>query len=407
MVKRILFFSLTYFPFIGGAEVAIKEVTDRISSDDYHFDMITLRFDSNLPKFERVGNVDIFRIGFGYRGAKIEDFKKFPLVLNKYFYPFMALVAAVVLHRRKSYQAVMTVITGYASFGALFFKFLFPKVSYIARADDGDPFDSYKRKTKIVAPLFIKLFTKADFLVTTSTYLLNEVTKMGYRGESVIVPNGVDAKHFSQEVSAKELEIVKKNIGKKEGDIFLVTTSRLVPKNGIDDCVQAMKLLPKNIYFLVYGIGPDEEKLKTLARQDGVEERVRFLGQLSHTDMPKTLKACDIFVRPSLSEGFGISFIEAMVAELPVVATQEGGIADFLYDPELNKNHPPTGRAVKVRDPAGIARAVELFIDNPEETKQIVANAKKMAMERYDWGLIAKQMKEKVLDELFTNAYGK
>jgi threonyl-tRNA synthetase len=61
--KRILFFSLTYHPFIGGAEVAIKEVTDRISDVDYHFDMITLRLNSDLPKFERFGNVDIFRIG--------------------------------------------------------------------------------------------------------------------------------------------------------------------------------------------------------------------------------------------------------------------------------------------------------------------------------------------------------
>ncbi|OYV26988.1 MAG: hypothetical protein B7W98_02765, partial [Parcubacteria group bacterium 20-58-5] len=127
-MKRILFFSLTYHPFIGGAEVAIKETTDRISPEAYAFDMMTLRFDSTLPKFERVGNIDVFRIGFTKKGANISDFKKFPLVLNKYLYPFWALAAAVVLHRRKRYDAVCSVMTSYSSFAALFFKYVFSGV---------------------------------------------------------------------------------------------------------------------------------------------------------------------------------------------------------------------------------------------------------------------------------------
>src|SRR3989344_630096 len=164
-MKRILFFSLTYHPYIGGAEIAIKEVTDRISKEEYSFDMITLRFDSTLPKFERFGNIDIFRIGLTSRNPTISDFKKFPLVINKYLYPFWALAYAFVLHRRKPYNAIMTTMTSYSSFAALFFKFLFPKVKYIARADDGDPFPYYERRARIVGPLFKMLFTKADFLV--------------------------------------------------------------------------------------------------------------------------------------------------------------------------------------------------------------------------------------------------
>ena len=55
--KRVLIFSLAYFPkHVGGAEVAIKEITDRISPQDIEFHMITLRFDSTLPKVEKIGN---------------------------------------------------------------------------------------------------------------------------------------------------------------------------------------------------------------------------------------------------------------------------------------------------------------------------------------------------------------
>jgi glycosyltransferase involved in cell wall biosynthesis len=214
------------------------------------------------------------------------------------------------------------------------------------------------------------------------------------------VPNGVNAKHFSQQYTEAEIKEVQEKLGKKEGDVFMITTSRLVKKNAVDDVIKAMKFLPEHVYFLVYGIGPDEEMLKALAKSEGVEKRVRFMGQLSHADMPKYLKACDIFIRPSLSEGFGISFIEAMVAEIPVIATQAGGIADYLFDSELNRDQMPTGYVVATRDPEGIARQVKRCLEDSALRVSVIKNAKTLAIERYDWDRIAKQMKEGVFDKL-------
>jgi glycosyltransferase involved in cell wall biosynthesis len=401
-MKRILFFSLTYHPFIGGAEVAIKETTDRISPEDYSFDMITLRFDSTLPKFERVGNIDIFRTGFTRPGAKIQDFKKFPLVLNKYLYPFWALAAAVVLHRRKRYDAVCSVMTGYASFAVLFFKMLHPRVPYIVRSDDGDPIDYLKKRVGVLYPLFKRMFTKADFAITTSSYLKNFVCSMGYRGPLAIVPNGVNAAHFSQHYAPEELDALKQKLGKKEGDVYLITTSRLVTKNACDDVIRALALLPERVKFLILGIGPDEDMLRALAREKRVDSRVFFLGQISHTEMPKYLKVSDIFIRPSRSEGFGISFIEAMVAELPVIATQEGGIADFLFDAKRNPDKETTGWAVNKDSPEQIAEAVKDILAHPEQVARVKKTAKQMAFEKYDWNLIAKQM-QTAFDRVFEN----
>ena len=117
--------------------------------------------------------------------------------------------------------------------------------------------------------------------------------------------------------------------------------------------------------------------------------------------MPKYLKISDIFIRPSLSEGMGNSFVEAMAAELPVIATQEGGIADFLFDPVKNPDMPTTGRAVDPRDPKGIARVAEEIVARPKETREMVENAKKLAFEKYDWDLIAKDMKGRAFSRLF------
>ena len=64
MKKKILTFSLSYYPrSVGGAEMAIK-ITDRLDESEIEFHMVTLRFDSALPRVEKVGNVLVQRIGF-------------------------------------------------------------------------------------------------------------------------------------------------------------------------------------------------------------------------------------------------------------------------------------------------------------------------------------------------------
>src|SRR4051812_26001815 len=71
MKKRILIFSLSYFPLVAGAEVALKEITDRLGNDSVgqvEFDMITMRFSKSHPENEKIGNINVYRIGGGIFG---------------------------------------------------------------------------------------------------------------------------------------------------------------------------------------------------------------------------------------------------------------------------------------------------------------------------------------------------
>lgn len=396
--KRILIFSLVYPPFVGGAELAIKEITDRIG--DIDFDMVTLHFDKNLPKFERVGNINIYRIGFTSDSPKMSDLVKFPLKLNKLIFPFIACIKASQLHKKNNYDGIWAMMAAFAGFGAMFFKLCHPKVPYLLTLQEGDPIDYIKKKVRFVYPLFVRIFTKADMIQTISNYLANWAKDMGFAGSLEVVPNAVNIAHFSQNYSMEELVDLKNKLGKKEGDKFIITTSRLVLKNAVDDVIKSLKYLPENIKFLVLGDGPDREMLENLAKKENVENRVRFVGLVDHKEMPKYLKISDIFTRPSLSEGMGNSFVEAMAAELPVIATQEGGIADFLFDAKRNPNEETTGWAVDRRNPKQIAEAVENILNNSENIAKVVATAKKMAFEKYDWDIIAKDMREKVFEKL-------
>ncbi len=79
------------------------------------------------------------------------------------------------------------------------------------------------------------------------------------------------------------------------------------------------------------------------------------MGQAGYAQLPDALAACDIFIRPSRSEGMGNSFIEAMAAGLPVIATQVGGLSDFIYDAKRNPGKEATAWAVDPDSPEQIA----------------------------------------------------
>lgn len=401
MTKRILIFSLAYFPkHVGGAEVAIKEITDRIAKDDIEFHMITLRFDSTLPSEEQVGNVLVHRIGFTRPNPSMGDLRKFPLHLNKFVFQFSAPFVAFMLHKKYHYDGAWAMMAHSCGVPTTLFN-LFTGVPYVQTLQEGDPIPYILAKARPVYPLFVRAFRKATVIQTISTYLAKWARDMGFAGPVEVVPNAVDVKHFSQTYETAELLQLREKLGIQDDQQIIITTSRLVPKNAVDVVIQAMKFLPERVIFLVLGIGPDEEKLKLLAQNEGVLSRVRFLGQVPHTEMPKYLKISDVFTRPSRSEGMGNSFVEAMAAEVPVVATAEGGITDFLFDPEKNPDHPPTGLYAITEDPKDTARQLNRFLEDSTLRDRCVANAKTLVIAKYDWDLIAKTMRKNVFARLF------
>lgn len=390
MAKRALIFSFVYYPrFIGGAEVAIKEITDRISREDITFDLIALRLDSSLPRTEKIGNVTVHRVGFATNHKASPDSLPWYLHILKFAYPILALKKATSLHRKKSFDFIWAMMANYSGFGALFFKMCNTKVPFLLTLQEGDPIDYIKQRTRFVSPLFRRIFTSADSVQAISNYLGEFAKDMGFTGIVHVVPNAVDTKFFSVKPEPEVLQSLKEKLGKKKDDIFLITTSRLVVKNAVDDIIKSLSFLPHNVKFLILGQGYEEARLRSLARDMGVDDRVTFLGFVSHSDMPMYLHASDIFIRPSISEGFGNSFVEAMAADIPVIATPVGGIVDFLFDEK-------TGLFCEVKNPESIAKQVKRLLENPALREQIVLHARKMVFEKYDWNNIAEQMQTRV-----------
>ncbi len=367
--KRVLIFSISYYPLVGGAEVAVREVTDRIT--DVEFDMVTLKFDKSHKSFEKIGNVNVYRIG-GF----------------KHLFPFLAFFKAWRLNRERKYTHAWSIMANWAGFAGLFFKLVNKETKFILTLQEGDSLSYIKRKVFFVYPIFKKIFTKADKIHAISNYLADWARDMGYKERVEVIPNGVDYKKF---------ESIEPKI-KNDGKFILITTSRLVKKNGVEDIIKAMSLLSRDVSLHILGSGPLDKHLRQRAKSLGVENRVQFIGFVDQREIPKFLHRADVFIRPSLTEGMGNSFIEAMAAGLPVIATPVGGIVDFLTDPDKSRDKPPTGLFVPPRDPISIAKAVERLIKNERLRDTLITNGKRLAREKYDWGLLAKEMKVKVFD---------
>lgn len=374
-MKRVLIFSTAYFPHVGGAEVAIREITNRLSGE-YECDLICARYDAHLPSRERIDAVNVYRVGIGVR------------IIDKILSPFWGALLTLSLERKCRYDLYWAMMATYGSGGAYIARW-FTKKPIVLTLQEGDPPEYLRTKWFGLVGLAWQLALSQSQAVTViSSYLGKLAKEFGYTGDPVLVPNGVDTDSFGSVVPVRH------------DGVRLVTTSRLVHKNAVDDVIRALTFLPEMVSFVVYGTGPDEKKLKKLVHTLSVESRVRFMGHLPYQKLPHALAESDIFVRPSRSEGMGNSFIEAMAAGLPVIATQEGGIADFLFDAKRNPDKETTGWAVDANAPEQIAEAVKDILAHPDIVRKVIDSARRLVIEKYDWNLIAKQMKVP-LDQTF------
>jgi glycosyltransferase involved in cell wall biosynthesis len=125
----------------------------------------------------------------------------------------------------------------------------------------------------------------------------------------------------------------KESFGFKKQDIVLVTLGRLVRRKGLPDLIRAIKeLQDSNIKLAVIGDGPEKEQLVSLVNSLGIRDQISFWGYVSEETKFQLLNISDIYVSTSHHEGFGIVFLEAMTAGLPIVCFDKGGQAEFLID---------------------------------------------------------------------------
>lgn len=379
--KHIAIFSTAYHPFVGGAEVAVKEITDRVKGVE--FDLYTARFKRSLPKREQMGNVVVHRIGVGIP------------VVDKFLLSWIG--AFMLLSRSyKVYWVVMVSFAGGAAYIANILRFWKP-TPIILHLQEGDSEEYLKTKWAGFLDLSWRLaLRRTKFVAAISSYLLDRARRLGYKGEGEVIPIGVDVGYFGKDISWEERDRVRASWGFPLNAKVLITSSRLNAKNGVGDIISALVGLPLEICLVIAGTGELLAQLQKKVEDLKLGPRVRFVGYIDHEQLPALLKSADIFIRPSLSEGLGISFLEAMAARIPVIATLVGGIPDFLIDGK-------TGFACNPNDPSSIAEAVNRIVElDKEKLGEVIDAAYTTVSTNYNWDRIAQKM-----DSVFSGVLSK
>lgn len=391
MSKRILIFSLAYYPsFVSGAEAAVKEITDRIPPHEIEFELITLRFDKSAPRTEQIGNVLVHRVGGGGgRGAKI-------------LFLFQAPQKALALHKKNPFTGLWGLMS-YMSIPIALCHTYGMKVPYVMTLQDGDPYEKVFERTTIkpFLPLIDRGFRHARVFQVISDHLAKWPAKRGYEGEVVKIYNGANPAALKEgSYSEEELASLKRELGKKAGEVWLVNTARLVHQKAFDVVIKSLNHLPSHVKLMIVGQGEEEEMLKALVTELGLSERVVFTGHVDRSVVTKYRLVSDIFVMPSRSEGLGNAGLSALASRLPFITTAVDGLAEYSFATDAESPYGRTAWVVPVDDERAIAEAVLDILAHPEEAKRVAENARRMVEVQYNWDTIAPAMKEQIFSKL-------
>ncbi len=391
---NIAVFSFAFSPFEGGAEIAAREIIQRVNN--YNFTVFTHKFSRQWLSREQKGNLEMVRFGRGGNGGqKGETGQYYGHLRDKIFYVFRAWQAAEKLHAKRRFRVIWAVMASYGGVAALFFKLSHPSIPLLLTIQEGD---SERHlvfgKFGLVGFLGRQIIKRADYIQVISNYLKEFAEKRGAVAPIEVIPNGVDLDLFSVKYTDAELKAIRGNLGITD-DYVIITTSRLVHKNGIDLLIRAAAECKKNFFnlkCLIIGDGPEKRVLQDLAKKLKVESSILFLGQITQKDLPLYFKISDVFVRASRSEGLGSSFLEAMAMGVPVIGTPVGGIVDFLKDGR-------TGFLAESENYEDLAKKIKYVLGNPALREKVVASALELAHRNYSWDNIAKLFRN-IFDKL-------
>src|SRR6185437_13727241 len=357
----------------GGAESAMGEIAKRMP--DVEFDLITAKLRKGAKAEEQVGNVRIHRMGFG-----IPRIDGYVLALFGHYCAFKLL-------KKNSYDLMWCVMASYGAFSAVRVKKK-TGIPILLTLQEGDSIEYILNKVRFVRGAFDEIFKQADGLQPISNFLLNWGKEMGFRGKYArVIPNGVDVGSFTAPIHPEVVKKARAEFGFPDDAFILITSSRLVEKNGVGDVIDALPLLPPDVCFVICGSGRLEEQLHAKVAGHKLESRVKFLGFVKIETLPLLLRASDAFIRPSLSEGLGNAFLESMATKTPTIGTPVGGIPDFLHEGE-------TGFLCAPQNPPSIAETVKrIRALDPAARERILENAYRSATTTYDWDKIAASMR--------------
>jgi glycosyltransferase involved in cell wall biosynthesis len=198
------------------------------------------------------------------------------------------------------------------------------------------------------------------------------------------VLNGIETDRFGRTSTSD----ARRMLGLETSEVLIGVASRLAPKKGVGDLIQAFPIIHRrfpNTRLVILGEGPARAELEREAQTSGLGDRIYFPG--FRDNIPDWLAAFDIVVQPSISEGLSISMLEGLAAGKPMLACDIEGNREVLRSGQNGLMVPPS-------DPTSIAAAICSLIDDPQYAEKLGLTAQADCRERFS----QTRMIEQILD---------
>jgi glycosyltransferase involved in cell wall biosynthesis len=198
-----------------------------------------------------------------------------------------------------------------------------------------------------------------------------------------IIPGGVDLNRFRPHDDKQSL---RNRLGIPNNHFTLLTVRNLEPRMGLENLILAFKKVldtNKHVFLIVGGEGPLTQDLKSLARETGVEDSVKFVGYIPEEELPHYYQMADLFILPTTElEGFGLVTVEALASGLPVLGTPVGGTKEILahMGPEFLFSDADPDSMTRL-----ILKSMQGWAINPEIYDEISRKCRKVAENHYSW----------------------
>lgn len=251
--------------------------------------------------------------------------------------------------------------------------------------DEGEDADEENHAGGLDVPEIVKRLSPDIYLANrvAETAVLNPEIRDIFEGRGVpesslsVVPNGVDLNRFGDPNPEIIGEVeAKYDLADRPTLLFVGT---VMPRKGVVDLVRsAEQVLAAGHDFRLVIAGENDldpeytDRVRSLIREAGIEENVELTGFVPAEELPALYALADLFVVPSLEEGFGMTVAEAMAAGTPVVGTRVGRVPWLLDDERC-------GRVVEPGDSSGVADAVVELLNDSVERERMGERARKRA----------------------------
>jgi len=254
------------------------------------------------------------------------------------------------------------------------------KIPFVVMGQGSDVYGYWPYKS-LISRLVLK---NADAVIALTKDMEMRMLEM-YTREILVIPNGVETETFS----AITREDARRTLGIDAHEKIILYVGRLHPVKGVKYLVKAMDIIrsyENNVKLIIVGDGEQRNYLLRLTREFNLENHIIFIGKVPHQKIPTYLKAADVFVLPSLREGFSLVILEAMAAGLPVIATRVGVVPEVIKDYE-------NGFIVEPMNPHQIAEKCLLLLKDEKLRERMSSNNIEKARE-FSWERVVENLEK-------------